>query len=311
MATRLYLGNAAASYTPTTKRGAWDNSAATLARRLSPVPEGAAATAAIAETSATNAFDVLWGRWISDPAITAGTLSGTVQWIAGVLESNTAANDFFHVHIFVTAGDTDTVRGTLLTNNIGATEFTTTATGRGEGAKTVTNVAVQVGDRIVVEIGYVANNTVTTSYTGTLHYGNTGTADLAQGGTTVTTSPGWVEFSGADGLFYPRTQSLTDAFSADLCEPAVGRAVRRRRPTRRPGPRPGRPHRGHPGVRGCLLHAGQPGAALAFRGFQHLLRSPGRPGRRRQHRHRLRPARRHRHHVHARQLRGRVLRRGQ
>lgn len=93
------------------------------------------------------------------------------------------------------------LRGTLLSDNIGATEWPTSATGRGEGAKTLTPVAVQAGDRVVFEIGYRAQNTSTTSYTGTLHYGGTGTTDLTSGNTNVTTQPGWVEFSDPNQLW--------------------------------------------------------------------------------------------------------------
>lgn len=223
MAVRFYLTATAAPYTPTTKRGAWDNSAATLARYLGPRPAGTATTAVGAETSATNNYDVLWGRWVSDAAVAAGTLSGTVEWIAGVLEAATDANAFWHVHIYVTSGDTDTVRGTLLTDSIGATEFpTTTAAGRGEGAKTVTSVAISVGDRIVVELGFQNQNTITTSRNITLQYGGTGTTDRASGNTTAA-NPGWVEFSGADRLFAPLTSSVIDTFSGGtLTDPPWG-----------------------------------------------------------------------------------------
>jgi hypothetical protein len=213
MATRFYLGATAADYTPATKRGAWDDASATLARRLAPAPEGAASTATTAETAAAAGHDVLLGRWISDPALTAGTLSGTATWIMGVLESATAADLHFHLHAYVTTGDSDTPRGTLLADSIGATEWPTAATGRGEGAKALASVAVSAGDRLVVEIGYAAQNAVATSYSGTLHYGNTGATDLAAAASTVTTDPGWIEFSGADALFYPPVSTLTDTFS--------------------------------------------------------------------------------------------------
>ncbi len=214
MALRLWFQNAAAPYSPTTIRGAWDATGSAVTRYLGPRPAGTAATIGIAETSGTTNWDVLWGRWISDGAVAAGTISGTVQWITGVLESATTADQFFHVHIFVTAGDSDSLRGTLLTDSIGATEFPNpTATGRGEGAKTVTNVAVQVGDRLVVEIGYRTTNTTATSFTGTMNYGNAGAADLASGGTGVTTAPGWIEFSGADDIFYRLTSTLVADFN--------------------------------------------------------------------------------------------------
>jgi len=216
MASRLYLTNAAAGYTPTTKRGAWDNSSASLARQLGFVPAGTAATAGVADgTANTNNLDILLGRWISEPVDRAGELSGTAEWIMGALESNLNANDMWHVHIFATAGDSNTVRGTLLADSIGTTEWPTTATARGEGAKTLTDVDLQVGDRVVVEIGYQAQNTSTTSYTGTVNYGNTGTTDLASGntGANLTGRPGWIEFSDPLALLRKHADSLTDDFN--------------------------------------------------------------------------------------------------
>lgn len=202
-ARRWYLANEAADYTPATKRGAWDDSAATLARKLSYTPSGAATTAAVAETSSTNDWDVLVGRWISDGATVAGTLSGYLNWVIGAGESDAAANMVWHAHVYVTAGDSDTVRGTLRADYVGSAEWPTTASGRSAVNIAVTSTAISVGDRIVLELGYRAQNTATTSYTGTIHYGNTGVADLRSTATTVTVDPGWVEIVGAEDIWDP------------------------------------------------------------------------------------------------------------
>lgn len=214
--TRLYLTNTAAGYTPATKRGAWDLSTASLARQLGPVPSGTATTAAGTKSSATTNYDVLLGRWISDPIDRAGNLSGTVQWIIGVLESSTNANMVFHLHIFVTQGDSDVVRGTVLANDIGGLEWATAATGRGESTRNISTVACSVGDRVVVEIGYQAQTT-STGFTGTINYGNTGTTDLGSGGTGGTTGPtvrpGWIEFSDPNRVLAHHTETLVDNFN--------------------------------------------------------------------------------------------------
>lgn len=219
MATRFYLGAAAAGYTPATVRGAWDDGTATLARRLAPAPEGSAATVAAAETSPATGRDVLLGRWVSDPALTSGTLSGTATWALGVAASDAAASMYTHVHVYVTTGDSDTPRATLLADTVGATAWPTTAAGRAETGLAVTPAAITAGDRIVVEVGYTAQNAVATSYTGTLHYGNTGSTDLAAADTAVTANPGWVELSGADALFYPPVATLTDTFGGASLNP--------------------------------------------------------------------------------------------
>src|SRR3990167_5148903 len=108
MATRVYLGNIAPGYTPPTKQGDWDSSASTTIGKLAG-KAGVAATIGVAESSTTNPFDVFLGRWVSDGFNAANDFAGTetANWIIGVLESATTANDFFHVHIYITTGDTD------------------------------------------------------------------------------------------------------------------------------------------------------------------------------------------------------------
>lgn len=205
---RFFLNNATAGYTPATIRGSWDATASAVTKALGRLPlVTGGTTIGIAETNTTNLWDVLLARFVSDPFELdySFTTSDTVQWLIGALESNASANDFFHVHIYVTTGDSDTPRGTILTNNIGATEWTTTATARTEGAKTLSALACSVGDRLVVEIGYQAQNTVATSFTGTINYGDGGgSASIFSAGSTGTDLTGatsWIEFTLSDHLF--------------------------------------------------------------------------------------------------------------
>ncbi|MFE5853208.1 hypothetical protein ACFQ61_08300 [Streptomyces sp. NPDC056500] len=119
-------------------------------------------------------------------------------------------------HIYVTVGDSDTVRGTLLANHTSAVVFPTTAAGGGTTGAAITSVGIQAGDRIVVELGYQATNAVTPSYTGRLYYGGSGPTDLASGATGVTTDPGWVEFSTGDSLFATPTSDVVDKFTTGI-----------------------------------------------------------------------------------------------
>lgn len=215
MATRFWLTSSAPPYTPTTRRGAWDVATGEDVQLLGRQPAGSAGSSTINVGSTAADRDVLLHRSISAGAVKAGTLSGTVTWIIGAKESNAGLNGFFHLHIYVTSGDSDTPRGTLLTDSIGATEFGTTAIGASEGAKAVSSVAVSVGDRIVVEIGYRANAGATTQ-NATINYGNTGTTDLSVASSSVTSQPGWIEFSGADGLWTKSFSTLTDAFTSSI-----------------------------------------------------------------------------------------------
>jgi hypothetical protein len=221
MATRLYFTNSTAPYTPTTAfRGAWDSSTSSVTKLLGATPGGTATTIGIAEVNVTNNWDVMLGRWVSAPAVAAGNLSGVVSWVIGFKESSASMNAFDHIHIFVTAGDTNTVRGTVLTDNIGATEWPLTATATTEFDKALTSVAVQVGDRVVVEVGYRASNTVTTSFTGTMNYGGAFNTDLFSGDTVVTTLNGYIQFSDPNQVLSAKSPN-----PKNLCpNPAAGSA---------------------------------------------------------------------------------------
>lgn len=201
---RFYVADATVPYSPATFRGAWDATAGTVDKLLSDRPAGAAAQVGIAETNATANWDVMLGRWVSN-AIGVDytfTVSDTVEWVIGAREGNALQDSLLHVHIYVTTGDSDTVRGTLLTDFIGATELPTTAAGDGDGAQTLAGtVAALAGDRVVVEIGYRNQEASATSRISTINYGNTGTTDLTDANTNVTTRPGWVQFVTATMVF--------------------------------------------------------------------------------------------------------------
>lgn len=176
MPTQLYLTNIAAPYEPATLRGAWDDTAAVVTQALQPVPEGTLATVSRAETDTTGAWDVLLYRGVSGP-LSAQTLSGTFDVMIGVGESSSLANFAWHVHIYVTQGDSDTPRGTLLSDYVETTanEWPSTAGRLGHAlasAQTLSSLGVSAGDRLVVELGYLSLNTDATSRTGRIGYGS-------------------------------------------------------------------------------------------------------------------------------------------
>lgn len=197
---RFYLNDNASAYSPAVAKGAWDDiTNQPNIGGLQTTQAGAAATLALPETSVTNNWDVLLATFVSDAlwGNVAFKTTDTVKAILGVLESNAAANMFTHIHIWVTTGNTDVVRGTLLLDNIGSTEWPTTAAGLKTGLiNLANNVNALAGDHIVVEVGYQAQNTVSTSFTGTLNFGaTTPTVDLTNGDTSVVAHPSWIEFS--------------------------------------------------------------------------------------------------------------------
>lgn len=202
--TRIYLTNRAAPYTPATIRGTWNDTAGSVTKALDQSKEQGGVSAAVsrAEAVATNPYDVLLYRGISGP-MAAQTLSGNLNVCIGVSESNIAADFNWHLHLYVTVGDSDTVRGTLINDYVeaaGVNEWPTTGTMIAlNAAVALSSLAVSAGDRLVALLGVRARNTVTTSYTASLRYGSadaigTGLAEGSVGNTAITLLAGYLTF---------------------------------------------------------------------------------------------------------------------
>lgn len=211
MATRLYLKNATVSGTvPTSYKGAWDDTN-NNSRPLALVQSG------ISPSSFGNTFgsgtdrDVAMVRFISDVIPDARTISGTLSWCLNVREGNELVNAYTHVHAWVSNGGTNTVRGTLLTDSIGATEWGTSYGGRAESSVALSSVNAEAGDRIIIEVGFrytLASNT----YQNVLKYGGTGTD-----ATEDTDGISWFEFS-QDGLLADYVFGAVDFTESDTLE---------------------------------------------------------------------------------------------
>lgn len=207
MATRLYLGfgtKGAAPYTPATYKGAWDDTGGAVTRLLSDIKDFRLSDpindVQRAEATATSPYRVLMYRGVTFP-MAAQTINGNVD-VCIPIRSVSAAGDFhWYVHAYVTQGDSDSVRATLIDNYaeaLGVNEWPGATTYKGLNAPVAVNVTVQAGDRLVFELGYIARNTVTTSYNGIL-YGGFNNAigpmpDGTAGNTTLTYAP-WIEIS--------------------------------------------------------------------------------------------------------------------
>jgi hypothetical protein len=200
----FHLANAQAGYTGATPKAAWDSTTgAVLDRRLSHTgPAGASATATVNDSIATNLWDMLGMVFISDPMTAGGALGGLAYVLNyGASEAAAGANCVTYTHLWVTTGDTNVARGTLIANRIGSTEFPTTASGRNVAANFDAGVTAQAGDRLVLEIGTEFQNTATTSWNAVFYYGATGATNLASGSTAVTTNPGVIDVTGIDSFF--------------------------------------------------------------------------------------------------------------
>lgn len=175
--TKLYLTNTAAPYTPATLRGAWDQTAGAVTKALDPSTRGGGddTTVTIAETNVSTTFDVLLYRGVSGP-LAAQTLGGTINLMIQVLESAALADMNWHIHAYVTQGDSDTPRGTILTDYVEALGVNEWPSGvvtfkALNAAQALSALAVSDGDRLVVELGYISREASATSRSGTISYG--------------------------------------------------------------------------------------------------------------------------------------------
>lgn len=191
----FYLQNASAGYNPSVK-GSWDASGSAIAIKLGRTKSGSITYKAVDENTRTDDWDVLLVKFVSDPLPSNKFITGEVTFCLGLVESSTDANMVAHYHLYVTKGDSNNVRGTLLSNSIGVKEWSTRLSVCGilNSSIAITDVNALADDRIVLEVGYRAKNTSTTSYTGKVYYGGTNATDLSNNadGSLYT---GWVEFS--------------------------------------------------------------------------------------------------------------------
>jgi hypothetical protein len=203
VATRFYFTTGAATYTPTSVRGTWNDStlAATQTFDLARTKAGTNTLTSLAETSTTNNYKGLLHRHVSGPLV-GGTLTGGAgtgyTHAEARQQSATAAGMVVCVHIWFTVGNTSVVRSTFANMFVGQTPFATAMTNFYYTTPDTATATFQAGDRMVIEMGYSAVNTANTSFTGSMRIGGTA-ADAGTTTTTtgVTTNSPWIEFPAA------------------------------------------------------------------------------------------------------------------
>lgn len=202
--TKLYLSKGGAAYVPATIRGSWsktsDASLVALYTAKDHPSMGDPVAASATESSSTSGYTSLIMRAVSAPLAADHTFGGTLNAMIAVGESSSNADYCYFLHVFVTQGNSDVVRGTLLSNYGESVEWPTTAAGRAlASAQSVSAVAALTGDRIVAEIGLRSLNTTILSYSGTAYYGGGG-SDLAASGA-ATSGVGFLDFSDTFTLY--------------------------------------------------------------------------------------------------------------
>lgn len=186
--TRLYLSAQAAPYTPATFKGAWDDTSFAITKKLTfNKPDTTNAHAQASETSSNNQWDLLNYRGVTD-GLTAQTIGGTLSAMI-VAFAGAFANHlmYWHIHLYATVGDSDSVRHTFINDyrenapsnddfpapvNWGGFPLGTDNPVTGTIAPvSLTSGSIQTGDRLVIEIGVVARNSLTGSFTSSIGYG--------------------------------------------------------------------------------------------------------------------------------------------
>ena len=211
MATKFYLNNSAAPYTPATFKGAWDGTGFAVTQRLGVDKTlGGAVAGIVVVGGAVSNWDGAGYRGVSD-TLAAQTIAGTFNVLMGATAPGTA-DCTFHLHLYVTQGDSDLVRGTLLADYVEtlANEMPAgTFNGHGlASAQTLTPVTTTAGDRLVLEIGGRFNIANSSGESCTIYRGGgTGSSDMTLGGYELSQA-GYVTFS-ATLVFGPAAPAAT------------------------------------------------------------------------------------------------------
>ncbi|QQR68868.1 MAG: hypothetical protein IPI58_08570 [Alphaproteobacteria bacterium] len=223
--TKLYISKSGSGYTPATIRGAWDKTTDHVVRGLHTAQDlagmGGPISVASPEATATADYENLLIRAVSSPLSADHTFGGTLNVMLGAQESTADADMAFYLHAFVTQGDTDNLRGTLLANyaDPNTNEWGTTALGKAlTAAQSLLAVAALAGDRIVVEIGYRSRNVTASSRTGTLWHGGNG-SDLTSG-SSPSAGIGYVDFSDTFALVNNPTVRFSQVALESIRRPA-------------------------------------------------------------------------------------------
>lgn len=185
----------------------------------------------VSETSTSNTLDALFFVLVTNK-LEAQTIDGTLQ-INTLIGAEIASDVVYHVHAWVTQGDTGNLRGTLLADHIEADSRFVPDTNSWfwsfDIPVTLSSVVCSAGDRLVLEIGLRFRNTVATEKTINASIaGQSGVATDAPedteftGGTAVVN---WFEFSD-DIAEIPQAIRATQVGAQVIQQPTpVGRAT--------------------------------------------------------------------------------------
>jgi hypothetical protein len=221
MTTRFYFRTPLTSDIGITPSPLWELTAGYVTGRLTPEPIGSYQYAQDITVSSAGAGtaprDMLAAAFLSDP-LDAQTLSGTFSMVLGVGQNAASDDEFMQVIIRVLSGDGLTVRGTAYSGSALTTVSTTPSAVNYEAATGVwshyllnvalSNVNIQQGDRISVEVGSRITQSTTSAGFTTRYTSRDDGVDLpltADRGIFENNIRPWIEFS-ADLVVQPTSE---------------------------------------------------------------------------------------------------------
>lgn len=209
---KFYLNNAPAVGKPGLLLGsAWNAQipdVAENAQRLGSNPAGPSAYSTATESVSTNPFDVLMLQFVSAPATADGSIVGDYALALGRMAEEADANIKTRWAIWIYTGDPDApLRGFGVARN-GSSYAPTTPTGyRLTGS--LDEIPFLAGDRIIVEVGYRAENSTADPRTGRVYYGGEGSTDISAGDADMN-HPGYLELAITTGVTFEEPEPSFD-----------------------------------------------------------------------------------------------------
>jgi hypothetical protein len=164
---------------PSSTRGSWYLRPSSTVRLASTRSGTLSNSLRMEGASSVVSVGLLWA--ISDPLSGVNLPAGSrMDWAIESAQQADDADFFWHVHLYLLAGSTNTVRCTLLNNHresfVDENEWPSFPLVSGPRSQPPALSAcsnARAGDRLVVEIGYVARNQFSAVRYGFLNYGST------------------------------------------------------------------------------------------------------------------------------------------
>jgi hypothetical protein len=193
VATRFYLASTQTADITPGYDAAWEDTSIALVRKLYNYRIGfALGTVSFGDNNATNR-DVLFRQYISEPLAEQTISAQTLKFQIRGAHNSAGANMFTAIGVRASSRSGASITGTILSVTRDGTVFTGTLTNR-QFTATTTSLAVNRGDRLIIEIGTGGTPGGSADHDSDLRFGDSSTTDLSEDDTSTTDNNPWVEF---------------------------------------------------------------------------------------------------------------------